>query len=314
MKDYLVKALGFIDQIRVYTVNATDVVREAVRRHQTLSGSTLALGKALVGGLLLGEAMLKGEDKLTIKIKADGPAGNIIVDANATGEVKGYVKNPLVEIQSDANGNPSLPDTIGRDGSLTVIKDFGLKEPFSGQVELVASDLSQDFTYYLAKSEQIPSAVSLSVQLNEKAEVVAAGGFLIQVLPGAADDTIAKIEASLKNGINVAHLLASGTTPEDILTQLVGTEGTEILTTTPVAFKCDCSKEKFGQVIISLGVSEMEDMLENDHGAEAVCSFCNNHYEYSEDDLRALIAEAKADSTSSSSDENNAPTEPKGDN
>lgn len=294
MKDYLVRALGYHGLVRAYALDATAAVKEAACRHETLSGSTIALGRTLVAGLLFGASALKGDDRLTIKVQGDGPAGNIIVDSNSTGLVKGYIKNPLVELQTDSAGNLSLPETIGRTGSLVIIKDLGLKEPVSGQVDLIAGDLSQDFTYYMAISEQIPSAISLSVLLNGEAEVEAAGGFMIQVLPGADDETIAQLEMSLKKVPNMAKLLAAGTTPEKILTQILGTDGTEFLTTTPVAFKCDCSKEKFGAAIISLGATEIAAMIEEDHGAEAVCSFCNTHYHYSEAELHALAVEAQS--------------------
>lgn len=290
MKDYLVKALGYNGMVRGYSLCATAVVQEGASRHETASGATVALGRTLIGGLLLG-ATLKGDDKLTIKVQGDGPVGSIVVDSNGHGTVKGYIKNPQVPLQADAAGNLSLPATVGTAGTLSVIKDLGLKEPFTGQVPIVAGDLNQDFTYYMAVSEQVPSAISLSVLLNEDASVAAAGGFMIQVLPGADEECIASIEASLQKVPNMAKFIAEGVTPEEILQKILGTD-VEILEQMPVEFVCDCSKEKFATAIIALGAKEIEEMIVEDHGAEAVCSFCNRKYHYTEEELQALKAEA----------------------
>lgn len=289
MKDTLLRALAMDENIRIYGLNATQAVKEAKTRHDTYNGGTIALGKTLMAGLLLG-GTLKGEDKLTIKVQGDGILGAIVVDSDAKGHVKGYVKNPHVYIQPDENMRPSLPATIGKNGILTVIKDLGLKEAFSGQVPLVAGDISQDITYYMASSEQVPSAVSLCVNLDEDGKVISAGGFMLQVLPGASEEVISAVENSLQQAEDFAKALAKGISPAEYLKTLVGE--LVILDEMPVEFLCDCSKEKFGQAIIALGEKEITEMIEEDHGAEAVCQFCNNHYHYSEEDLIALRNEA----------------------
>lgn len=290
MKDYLVKALAYDGMVRAYGVCATEVVAEAQRRHDTWNTSSAALGRALVGGLLLG-ATLKGEDKLTVKIQGDGPAGAIVVDSNGHGEVKGYIKNPHLSLPLNAQGKIDVRGAVGTNGMLTVIKDLGLKEPFSGQTPIVSGELGEDFTYYLAVSEQIPSAVGLSVLVDTDDSIKTAGGFMIQIMPGADEKIIDTIEAALKNMPRVSTLLDKGQSPEDILQNLLPETKLDILETMPVNFKCDCSKEKFAEAIIALGAEEIQGILDEDHGAEAVCAFCGNKYEYSEAELQELLTE-----------------------
>lgn len=288
--DYLVKALAYDGIVRAYAVNATDTVAEAQRRHETWHTSSAALGRSLVGGLLLG-ATLKGEDKLTVKIMGDGPAGAIIVDSNAKGEVKGYIQNPKVALPLNAQGKLDVRGAVGTQGLFTVIKDLGLKEPFTGQTPIVSGELGEDFTYYLASSEQVPSAVGLSVLVNPDDTIQTAGGFMIQIMPGASDEIITRLEQKLASLPRVSSLLADGMTPEQILETILDDTTIFYLETMPVQFKCDCSKEKFGSALITLGTSELNEMIEEDHGAETVCSFCGNKYHFSEQDLHELVQE-----------------------
>lgn len=288
--DYLVKALAYDGIVRAYAVNATETVAEAQRRHETWHTSSAALGRSLVGGLLLG-ATLKGEDKLTVKIMGDGPAGAIIVDSNAKGEVKGYIQNPKVALPLNAQGKLDVRGAVGTQGLFTVIKDLGLKEPFTGQTPIVSGELGEDFTYYLASSEQVPSAVGLSVLVNPDDTIQTAGGFMIQIMPGASDEIITRLEQKLASLPRVSSLLADGMTPEQILETILDDTTIFYLETMPVQFKCDCSKEKFGSALITLGTSELNEMIEEDHGAETVCSFCGNKYHFSEQDLHELVQE-----------------------
>lgn len=288
--DYLVKALAYDGIVRAYAVNATETVAEAQRRHETWHTASAALGRSLVGGLLLG-ATLKGEDKLTVKIMGDGPAGAIIVDSNAKGEVKGYIQNPKVALPLNAQGKLDVRGAVGTQGLFTVIKDLGLKEPFTGQTPIVSGELGEDFTYYLASSEQVPSAVGLSVLVNPDDTIQTAGGFMIQIMPGASDEIITRLEQKLASLPRVSSLLADGMTPEQILKTILDDTTIFYLETMPVQFKCDCSKEKFGSALITLGTSELNEMIEEDHGAETVCSFCGNKYHFSEQDLHELVQE-----------------------
>lgn len=290
MSDYLVKALAYEGFVRAYAVNATETVGEAQERHDTWNTSSAALGRTMIGALMLG-AMLKGEDKMTVKIEGNGPAGAIVVDSNGKGEVKGYIKNPHISLPLNEIGKIDVRGAVGTEGMFTVTKDLGLKEPFSGQTPIVSGEIGEDFTYYLAVSEQIPSAVGVSVLVDTDDSIKTAGGFMIQIMPGASDEIIDQIEVRLKETARISTLLDKGQTPEEILQNLLGTDDVEFLETMPVQFKCDCSKEKFASAIITLGAEQIQELIDQDHGAEAVCAFCNNKYKYSEADLYELKQE-----------------------
>ena len=287
MSDYLVKALAYEGFVRAYAVNATETIAEAQRRHDTWNTSSAALGRTMIGALMLG-ATLKGEDKMTVKIEGNGPAGAIVVDSNGKGEVKGYIKNPHISLPLNEVGKIDVRGAVGTEGMFTVIKDLGLKEPFSGQTPIVSGEIGEDITYYLAVSEQIPSAVGVSVLVDTDDSIKTAGGFMIQIMPGASDEIIDQIEARLKETARISTLLDEGQTPEEILQKLLATDDVEFLETMSVQFKCDCSKEKFASAIITLGAEQIQELIDQDHGAEAVCAFCNNKYEYSEADLYEL--------------------------
>ncbi|WP_430597652.1 Hsp33 family molecular chaperone HslO [Enterococcus sp. AZ177] len=291
MEDYLVKALCYEGSIRAYAVCATNTISEAQKRHETWSSSTAALGRTMVGALLLG-ATLKGEDKLTVKVQGNGPAGSIVVDSDGSGNTKGYIKNPHVSLTLNESGKIDVRGAVGTEGIFTVIKDLGLKETFSGQTPIVSGEIGEDFTYFMAVSEQIPSAIGLSVLVDTDESVKAAGGFMIQVMPGADEKTIDFIEQRLQEVPMISRLIDEGESPEGILERLLGKDQIEILEKMPVQFNCNCSKEKFGTAIIAVGLDEINAMIEEDHGAEAVCQFCGNKYHYSEDDLIELRDEA----------------------
>ena len=290
MTDYLIKALAFDGQIRAFAVNATETVSEAQRRHDTWHSASAALGRSIVGGLLLG-SQLKGEDKLTVKIDGNGPGGLIMVDANGKGEVKGYITNPHVALPLNEKGKIDVRGVVGTEGTLTVIKDLGMKEPFSGQVPLVSGELGEDFTYYLANSEQVPSAVGLSVLVDTDDTIIASGGFMIQVMPGATEETLEEIERRLAEIPFVSRLIEQGEKPEEILNRLLGEENVQVLDKMPVGFKCQCSKERFSGMLMTLGVADLKEIIEEDHGAETVCHFCNNKYHFSEEDLTEIVKE-----------------------
>lgn len=287
MTDKIIKALAYNDQIRVYVVNTTEMVKEAQKRHDSWHTATAALGRAMVGTTLLG-ATLKGNDKVTVRIEGNGPVGHIVADSNARGETKGYIHNPKVSLELNGNGKLDVRGAVGTEGMLTVSKDLGMKEPFVGQVPLVSGELGEDFTYYMATSEQVPSAIGVSVLVHSDESVKAAGGFMIQVLPEANEQTIDKVEQVIKEIPLVSSLLESGETPEEILERIVGENNSRILEENPVSFTCDCSKDRFGDAIVTLGVDEIQEMIDEDHGAEAVCHFCRTQYQFSEDELEEL--------------------------
>lgn len=290
MSDKLIKALGYNDQIRVYVIDATEMVKEAQQKHASWCAATAALGRAMVGTTLLG-ATLKGEEKLTVRIEGDGPVGYLLVDSNGQGETKGYIKNPEVNLPLNEKGKIDVKGAVGTEGMLTVSKDLGMKKPFVGQVPLVSGELGEDFTYYMAASEQVPSAIGLSVLVNPDETVQAAGGFMVQVLPNAEEETVKAVEDTIAELPLVSHLMEQGETPEEILNRLVKEESVRILESMPVVFKCDCSKERFKDAIVTLGEQEIQDMIDEDHGADAVCHFCRTSYHFDEKELKDLIKE-----------------------
>lgn len=291
MSDYLLKSLGYNGEVRVYVVDATETVAEAQRRHETWSAASAALGRTMIGGILLG-ATLKGKEKMTVKVEGNGPAGHIIVDSNGKGEVKGYIANPKISLSLNEAGKLDVRGAVGTQGTLTVTKDLGMKEAFSGQVPLVSGELGEDFTYYMATSEQTPSAIGLSVLVDTDDTIKAAGGFMIQVMPDATDETITALENRLASIPMISQLMEKGENPESILDLLMGEGNVKILEKMPVLFKCECSKERFSTAIIALGGEEIESMIEEDHGAEASCHFCGNQYHFDVADLESLKAEA----------------------
>ena len=289
MSDYLVKSLAFDGQIRAYAVDATETVSTAQKLHDTWSAASAALGRSLVGTLLLASASLQGDETMTVKINGNGPVGGIVVDGNANGTVKGYVQNPHVHLPLNDKHKIDVKGAVGTEGFLAVTKDLGLKEPFTGQVPLVSGELGEDFTYYLAKSEQIPSSVGLSVFVNNDNSIETAGGFMIQVMPGAKEETISQIEKRLAEIPMVSEMMRDGKKPEDILNEILGAENVKVLDKMPVSYHCDCSRERFLGVLTSLPTDQLQEMADEDHGAEAVCHFCGKKYQFTEDELRKII-------------------------
>ncbi|WP_066301894.1 Hsp33 family molecular chaperone HslO [Bacillus sp. FJAT-29937] len=292
MSDYLVKAIAYNGQVRAYAVRTTETIGEAQRRHHTWPTASAALGRAMSAGVMMG-AMLKGEEKITIKIEGGGPIGPILVDSNSKGEVRGYVTHPQTHFDLNEQGKLDVRRAVGTTGTLTVIKDIGMKENFSGQVPIVSGELGEDFTYYFVTSEQTPSSVGVGVLVNPDNTILAAGGFILQLMPGTKDATISQIENRLKTIPPVSKLIEQGLTPEELLEELLGKENIKILEKLPVSFTCTCSKERFGNVITSLGDEEIQDMIEKEGKAEAQCHFCNEIYHYSKDELEELKRKAE---------------------
>ena len=289
MSDYLVKGLAYDGQFRVYAVDATQAVAEAQRRHDTWHTASAALDRAMVGSLLVATTGLKGDQKMTVIINGNGPGGRIIADANGKGDIKAYITNPHVGLPLNRNGKLDVKGVVGTEGTLTVIKDLGLKEPFSGQVPLVSGELGEDFTYYMVNSEQIPSAIGLSVLVDTDDTIKVAGGFMIQVMPDASDAAISQIEKNLSEMPLMSRLMEKGDTPEDVLERIIGKENIHYVEEMPVQFQCDCSHERFKDGLAAIGKDELKDMIAEDHGAEVVCQFCSEKYHFSEEELTELL-------------------------
>lgn len=291
MTDYLVRGIGFGGEVRVFAVRSTETVGEAQRRHNTWPIVSAALGRSMTAAVMMG-AMLKGDDKITIKIEGNGPAGPIIIDANAKGDVRGYVTNPHVHFELNEQGKLDVRRVVGTEGALTVVKDLGLRDMFSGQIPIVSGEIAEDFTYYFATSEQVPSSVGLGVLVNSDNTILAAGGFILQLMPGCSEETITAIEQQLSTIEPVSKMIEKGYTPEQILEAVLGEEGQlDVLSTMPIQFQCQCSKERFGAAIIGLGVGEIQAMIDEDGQAEAHCHFCEEKYLFSEQELVGLIRE-----------------------
>lgn len=293
MGDYLVRALGFNGNVRAFATRTTETVGEAQRRHNTWPTATAALGRSITAGAMMG-AMLKGDNKLTVKIEGSGPIGSIVVDANASGEVRGFVTNPQVHFELNSVGKLDVRRAVGTDGFISIVKDLGLREMFTGQTPIVSGEIAEDFTYYFAVSEQVPSSVGLGVLVNPDNTVLASGGFIIQLLPGCDEETISEIEAHLKTIEPVSKMIEKGLTPEQILEAVLGNGNVQILDTLPIEFKCQCSKERFGSAIMSLGVQELKEMIDEDGGAEAECHFCLEKYHYNQAELEGFINEIES--------------------
>ncbi|MFD0051784.1 Hsp33 family molecular chaperone HslO [Actinomycetes bacterium NPDC127524] len=292
MGDYLVKALGFNGQIRAYAASTTETIGEAQRRHYTWPTASAALGRAMTATVMMG-AMLKGEEKLTVKIEGGGPIGAILVDSNANGEVRGYVTHPQTHFDLNEKGKLDVRRAVGTDGLLTVVKDIGLRDHFTGQVPLVSGELGEDFTYYLLNSEQVPSSVGVGVLVNPDNSILASGGFIIQLMPGAEEETISRIEESLNNIPPISKLIQQGLSPEQILEKILGADNLKILETMPVQFVCQCSRERISNALVSLGAEEIRDIINTDGKAEAQCHFCNEKYLFSKEELEELAEQVK---------------------
>ncbi|MBY0020406.1 redox-regulated molecular chaperone HslO [Bacillus cereus] len=288
MKDYLVKALAFDGEVRAYSVRTTNTVSEAQRRHDTWRTASAALGRSLTAGTMMG-AMLKGEQKLTIKVEGNGPIGPILVDAHANGDVRGYVTNPHVDFEGTEQGKLRVYQAVGTGGFVTVIKDIGMREPFIGQSPIVSGELGEDFTYYFAVSEQTPSSVGVGVLVNGDDSILAAGGFILQIMPGAQDETISFIEDRLQKIPPVSTLIEQGLSPEELLYAVLGEDKVKVLETMDVQFNCTCSRERIESVLISLGKTELEQVREEEEETEVHCHFCNERYKFSKEDITNLI-------------------------
>lgn len=287
-KDYIIKALAFDGQIRAYSALTTEAVQEAQTRHYTWPTASAALGRTMTATLMMG-AMLKGEQKLTVTLDGQGPVGKVIADADAQGNVRGYVTQPQTHFPLNNVGKLDVSRAVGTNGSLTVVKDIGMKDYFSGSSPIVSGEVGDDFTYYFAKSEQVPSSVGLGVLVNPDNTIKASGGFIIQVMPGAQEETIAQLEEAISNMTPVSQLIDQGISAEGLLYEILGEEHVQILEELPAQFECNCGHDKFLNAIKGLGEAEIKDMIEKDHGAEAECHFCRNKYQFSEAELQALI-------------------------
>ena len=288
MNDYIVRATAGNAQIRAFAAVTTNLVEEAREHHGTSPVATAALGRLLTGGVMMGSMMKGDRDVLTIKAEGSGPVGHYLVTADSKGNVKGYAANPNVILPANAAGKLDVGGSLGV-GLLTVIKDLGLKEPYTGTCELVSGEIAEDLTYYFASSEQTPSSVGLGVLMTKDNTVNVAGGFIIQLMPDATEETISIVEEKISTIKSVTSMLENGLDPEGIINLILGGLDPEILDKMPVRFYCNCSKERVSKALIAIGRKELDNIIEENEPIEVKCHFCNKAYNFTVDELKKLV-------------------------
>lgn len=290
--DHVVRGTAAGGQIRAFAAATRDLTEKARQAHDTSPVATAALGRLLTAGVMMG-AMMKGDkDLLTLQIQADGPLQGITVTADAHGNVKGYVGEPDVCIPANAKGKLDVAGAVGS-GTLRVIKDLGLKEPYLGQTELQTGEIAEDLTYYFVASEQIPSSVGLGVLMNKDNTVRQAGGFIIQLMPDTQEEVIAQLEKNIRGLRPVTTMLDEGLTPEGMLKTVLAGLSVELLEETPCRFYCNCDRARVEKALISIGKKELEDMIREGKGVELNCHFCSSHYIFTPEDLQRLLEQCK---------------------
>ncbi|WP_314021348.1 Hsp33 family molecular chaperone HslO [Mogibacterium diversum] len=293
-KDYIVRASLANDSVRAFAISSTHLVAEARERHRTLPVVTAALGRLLSAGAIMG-CMMKGDkDIVTVSLKGDGPAGYITVTADSHGHVKGFPGNPNVDIPRKYAGKLDVGAAVGR-GLLTVSYDLGLKEPYSGQVEIQTGEVAEDLAYYFTVSEQLPSAVGLGVMVDTDSSVKHAGGFIVQLLPDAPEDVIELLEQKLANLEPVTTMMDQGMTPEEMLLHIFEGVDIEFTERHDVKFYCDCSKEKVKRALAAISDKDLQDIVNDDEDIEVKCYFCNTAYKFSIADIKDILSSRKID-------------------
>lgn len=288
---YITKAIDADGFVRISFINSRDIVNTAQKIHNTSPVATAALGRTLTITALMGALLKEPTDNMTVYIKGDGPLGGMVTAADGAGMVKGYVYEPLVDLPLK-KGKLDVGGAIGK-GSLAISRDLGMKEPYVGKVPLVTGEIGEDFTYYFAMSEQTPTAIALGVLVDTDLSAKQAGGFIVQLMPGAGDDVAVKIEENLRNMPPVTTLLEEGKTPEEIIEAIAKGFEIKYLDGATYEYRCDCSYEKIARALISLGAEDLLDMIEKDGGAEITCQFCPKVYRLNKEELTALYESAK---------------------
>lgn len=288
MEDYLVRAIAANGQVRAFAAYTKNTVETARQAHNTSPVVTAGLGRLLTAGAMMGSMMKGDRDVLTIKAEGSGPVGHYLVTADSKGNVKGYAANPNVILPANAAGKLDVSGSLGV-GLLTVIKDLGLKEPYTGTCELVSGEIAEDLTYYFASSEQTPSSVGLGVLMTKDNTVNVAGGFIIQLMPDATEETISIVEEKISTIKSVTSMLENGLDPEGIINLILGGLDPEILDKMPVRFHCNCSKERVSKALIAIGRKELDNIIADNEPIEVKCHFCNKAYNFTVDELKKLV-------------------------
>lgn len=282
---YILRGTSKNHGIRIFAADTTSMVEEARRLHNTSPVASAALGRALTSSSIMGIMMKGDNDKLTLSINGKGPLGTIVCVADSKGTVKGYVSNPLVDIPSRADGKLDVGSAVGINGLVTIIKDMGMKEPYTGQYPLVNGEIAEDLTAYYAYSEQQPSAIALGVLVDVDYSIKAAGGFIVQLMPEAEEKDIDILEKNLSQITSVSHLIDEGKIPEDLINLVLKDLEPMVYEKIPVSYKCDCSRERIEKALISIGKKDLDEIIKEDKLAEISCHFCNTVYHFNEAEL-----------------------------
>lgn len=292
LQDKIIKAIT-ADGLSIIAARTTNLVEKARRTHFTTPVCSAALGRTLTAGAIMGTGLKTENNKLTVIVKGDGPAGSIVVTTNGKGVVKGYIDNPLANIPiRESDHKLDVSGAVGKNGFITVIKDLGLKEPYVGKTELLSGEIAEDIAYYFVKSEQQPSVVSLGVLVDKDQSILSSGGIFIQPLPGCTEESLSYVESIMPDIAGFNKILASGKSPKDAIIELFKPLDPQIIDTLTPEYICDCSRERIEKVIISLGANEISSMIEEDEEAEVVCQFCNKTYKFNNEELKELLAKA----------------------
>lgn len=292
--DQLVRAITKDGTVKAVAVTTKDLTERVRNIHKTLPVATAALGRALAAASMMGNALKEEAASLTLQIKGGGPLGTVLAVSDHLGNVRGYVQNPQVDLPLREDGKLNVGAAVGAEGTLTVIKDLGMKEPYIGSVGLLGGEIAEDLAAYFVESEQIPTACALGVLVDRDQSVKAAGGYIVQLLPGAGEDVITKVEGGVLAAGPVTKLLDQNSDPEALLRTVLSDFDVEILETSPIEYRCYCSRDRVERALISMGVAELEDLLREQGGCELGCQFCDKVYRYTGEELQALIDRLKA--------------------
>ena len=290
MSDQIVRVLAKDAPVKASAISAREMVERARQIHKTLPVATAALGRALMGCSMVGNQLKEEKGSVTLRIKGGGPLGTVTAVSDCEGNVRGYVQNGMVDLPLKAPGKLDVGTAVGCDGTLTLIKDLGMKEPYVGSIGLLSGEIADDLTAYFAESEQIPSACALGVLVDTDQSVLCAGGYLIQLLPGADDEVITKVEQGVARVGAVTNHLKDGITALDLVREVLRDFDLEVLEESPVAYRCYCDRERVSRALISMGREELESLIAEQGGAELTCQFCDRVYQYTREDLEELLA------------------------
>ena len=289
MSDHIIRAITADGSVKAVAITGRDLVERAGTIHTLLPVATAALGRTLLAASMMGDMLKEDNGALTLQIKGGGPLGTILAVSDCGGNVRGYVQDPHVELMEKVPGKLDVGAAVGTDGSLTVIKDLGLKEPYIGSIGLFSGEIADDIAMYFVESEQIPTACALGVLVDRDQSVLKAGGYLIQLLPGAGEDVIAKVEGSLMAAGPVTGLLRNDPDPEAMLRHALSDFDLEILERSPIEYRCYCSRDRMERALISLGPEELQAMIDEQGSADLTCRFCDNVQHFSRADLEAMV-------------------------